>query len=332
MEEVKKIRYDGLDFIKFVACILVVFIHCQFPGIFGGCMRAIGRIAVPFFLMVSGYFCVNKSLLFDCNGLKKKAKHIINLIFFSFAFFALYHLLMNYHKSPIEVAIDYVSSFSITKFLIINTPSFYKHLWFLLALLYCYLLLFLPFMRRAFLNKSFLLACTFLCIMVFVLSSEILPLYGKEITVLGFKSQHIFLFRALPFFLMGLCARLFQPLEKVAPPILLIMAIIGMFLSLVEFRYQAQDSQAYIGSIICAFLLLLYGLRSKKNFPKKTVVWGNKLSLYVYIYHIAAIVISCKLSPSDWLTPIIVVIISFIMAYITIFIKDVMYIRFGSAT
>jgi hypothetical protein len=127
---------------------------------------------------------------------------------------------------------------------------------------------------------------------------------------------------------MGLCARLYQPLEKVAPPNLLIMALFGIVLSLVELHYQVQDSQAYMGSILCAFLWLLYGVRSKKQFPKMVVIWGEKLSLYVYIYHIAAISVSNKISPSEWLTPIIVIIISFIMAYITLFVKGMISNRF----
>ena len=53
---VKKYNYC-LDFIKGIACIFVVFFHCSFPGIMGMSIAAVGRFAVPFFFMVSGYFC-----------------------------------------------------------------------------------------------------------------------------------------------------------------------------------------------------------------------------------------------------------------------------------
>ena len=46
-----------LDFIKGIACIFVVFMHCEFPGILGTAVQAISRFCVPFFFMVSGYFC-----------------------------------------------------------------------------------------------------------------------------------------------------------------------------------------------------------------------------------------------------------------------------------
>jgi len=46
-----------LDFIKGIACIFVVFMHCEFPGIMGIVVQTISRFCVPFFFMVSGYFC-----------------------------------------------------------------------------------------------------------------------------------------------------------------------------------------------------------------------------------------------------------------------------------
>lgn len=52
----KQYNYN-LDFIKGIACMFVVFMHCEFPGIMGTAVQAISRFCVPFFFMVSGYFC-----------------------------------------------------------------------------------------------------------------------------------------------------------------------------------------------------------------------------------------------------------------------------------
>ena len=46
-----------LDFLKGIACMFVVYMHCEFPGITGVAVQAISRFCVPFFFMVSGYFC-----------------------------------------------------------------------------------------------------------------------------------------------------------------------------------------------------------------------------------------------------------------------------------
>lgn len=50
-----------LDFMKGIACLFVVWMHCEFPGKAGVIVQAISRFCVPFFFMVSGYFCVNMS-------------------------------------------------------------------------------------------------------------------------------------------------------------------------------------------------------------------------------------------------------------------------------
>ena len=56
-----------LDFIKGLACIFVVLMHCEFPGVTGVAVQAISRFCVPFFFMVSGYFCFRPLLQQDGN-------------------------------------------------------------------------------------------------------------------------------------------------------------------------------------------------------------------------------------------------------------------------
>lgn len=57
-----------LDFIKGIACIFVVFMHCEFPGVLGTAVQAVSRFCVPFFFMVSGYFCFLPSIASNMLG------------------------------------------------------------------------------------------------------------------------------------------------------------------------------------------------------------------------------------------------------------------------
>ena len=57
-----------LDFIKGIACMFVVFMHCEFPGIMGTAVQAVSRFCVPFFFMVSGYFCFRPFSLKTAGG------------------------------------------------------------------------------------------------------------------------------------------------------------------------------------------------------------------------------------------------------------------------
>lgn len=42
-----------IDLVKGIACICVVFIHCEFPGMLGMMVQTISRFSVPFFFMVT---------------------------------------------------------------------------------------------------------------------------------------------------------------------------------------------------------------------------------------------------------------------------------------
>lgn len=64
----KKYNYC-LDFIKGIACICVVFLHCEFPGVLGIAVQTVTRWTMPFFFMISGYY----SFYDRSNGYKNNA-------------------------------------------------------------------------------------------------------------------------------------------------------------------------------------------------------------------------------------------------------------------
>ncbi len=72
MEAAKKRNYT-LDFVKGIACICVVLMHCEFPGYLGTLVQCVSRFCVPFFFMISGYFCFKKNKSTDY---KRKVVHI----------------------------------------------------------------------------------------------------------------------------------------------------------------------------------------------------------------------------------------------------------------
>lgn len=53
-------RNHVLDAEKAAAAYMVVFLHLHFPGVTGDIFNAAARFAVPFFFMISGYFCWRK--------------------------------------------------------------------------------------------------------------------------------------------------------------------------------------------------------------------------------------------------------------------------------
>ena len=70
-------RNSLLDLLRFISCLFVVLIHCPLPGFLGTAIITFGRYAVPFFLMISGYYLFSDNR----NVVLRKAKNIINLLY-----------------------------------------------------------------------------------------------------------------------------------------------------------------------------------------------------------------------------------------------------------
>ena len=79
-------RNHGLDAAKAVAAYFVILLHIRFPGRTGEILNVLARFAVPFFFMVSGYFCYsrNGNMLSRMPG---KIMHVLSLIAVSYPFY-----------------------------------------------------------------------------------------------------------------------------------------------------------------------------------------------------------------------------------------------------
>ena len=110
-----------MDFLKGLACIFVVLMHCEFPGMTGVIVQAISRFSVPFFFMVSGYFCFSPLLqwvdqenvevvdgVVGCNLLiiKKKSIHIAKIALYASLFYFAFVLLQQalFHNQHLSVS------------------------------------------------------------------------------------------------------------------------------------------------------------------------------------------------------------------------------------
>jgi len=93
-----------LDFIKGIACICVVFMHCEFPGIMGVVVQAISRFCVPLFFMVSGYFCY-QSVAVERGAIikwlfNKKVSHILKITVNASLFYLSFVIIQSVDSKP----------------------------------------------------------------------------------------------------------------------------------------------------------------------------------------------------------------------------------------
>lgn len=182
------------------------------------------------------------------------------------------------------------------KFFITNDPFIFSHLWFLLALLYCYFLLFiLKILNKYIIINNIYLILSFLFGEIFYII--LAEFSGLKIFITTYKISNsdkyiylpnLFLFRSFPFIMLGIFLRINNIKIKVTLQKYFFIFIIGTILSCIEYYFIQKSLITYISTFIQIFPLIGFSL-SNNQFNNNIMLSyiGRELSLKIYIYHIA---------------------------------------------
>ena len=269
LTETKRRNYC-LDFVKGIACILVVFMHCEFPGTFGVAVQAVSRFCVPFFFMVSGYFCFNPA---GKTNYGKKIKHIGVITLCAFLFYAVLAFVFHAGKP--------VNADSFVKWIAFNNPVYIVgEMWFLFALLYDYI--FFAIIDRLNLNKLTLYLIPVLTIAYIVLAQGMF-LAGKTVPNEYYRN---WLIEGLPFFAAGYRIHRKQDSLRFSNTILIPGFVVCTLLCLAERALLGRDFGVNILTFPqAAFLFLFCVNNAEKGKGRLITRLGTVYSLYVYIFH-----------------------------------------------
>lgn len=287
-------RNSYFDFLKGIACISVVFIHCQFPGTFGIIIGALLKLAVPLFFMISGYYSVRTEKF----NLERKVKHIIKIIVIAEGVIFIYEALKAFVVG--NGLLNYVEACfnwnHLIQSILFNKPITYSHLWFLYALIYCYFSLF--FIRKFRFEKLIPLFIIIGHIGFFVLGEGLILLgYSYHFTLalcniqMDIVPYNFFLFRALPYFLLGYLLSRTKNRVRIPRHLYFVMLVGGSFLAMCE-RFAAGWLQFYIGTFIVVTALFVCAMNQEMRIPVTNRIFktlahiGNKDSDFIYVIHI----------------------------------------------
>lgn len=321
-----------LSFFESLACIFVIFMHCQFPEDFGVKVIGIARFGVPLFFVVSGYYLIKDG--FTVEQLREKLKvrlyRISILTLFSFLVYFAENMYM--HRDGI---ISWLTGTfclkNILLFVILNNPFLSGPNWFLLALLYSYIIIYI--FAGAFLNKravSFLLSLALILVMIIRL---MLYNYHSNIVLLGYPIWNGIFYRTwfangLLFISLGITlSRNRELLKKVNTGVIIFVLISSFILMTVEYCgsvKQRDELCYYFFNIICVISIIalsekMPGLFSNAPLAKNKGNW----TMYVYIFHPAMITVVGHFLKTLginehgivlWIKPIIVAILSVVFA------------------
>lgn len=269
----------------------VVFMHCEFPGITGIAVQAISRFCVPFFFMVSGYFCfrplvqqsdiqnasvVNRG---GCNSLiiKKKVAHIAKITFYASLFYLAFVLLQQLFFHNQNFTITWLALFN---WVVFNVPKVVAgQYWFLFALLYAYI--FYGLLEKLNLRKfSYILAAVMF--MVYVIMAQ-----GMHLAGIGIPN-HIYrnwLVEAFPYFMLGHWIHENQGRINISNKTLITIIIISTLLCWVERWIMGRDFGVNIVTIPQVFSLFVYGVKNPTHHEGVIQRLGRDCSMLVYILH-----------------------------------------------
>lgn len=288
-----------LNFFKGLACILVVSLHVRFPvEAIDGPVQCLARFSVPLFFVISGFYCYYESNNVYLQKIPKKIRHIFQICVVSFGFW----IAMNYAVSIFgadkhnikELTQGIFSWNTLVRFILLNEDPIISILWFLLALLYCYVIYYLGARTNKLRIFPKLVApLLFLHLLLGNIGNGILnwkidvELY-RNVWLMGF-----------PLFTLGheLRAKQNVILDKISSSSSIVLMILGLVLTLAEWSLIGGRQQMYIGSILMAGSCIIYSMWN----PEKKVIGvvsyvGEKLSLYVYVLHISVGIVIDKMA------------------------------------
>lgn len=307
-------KNQSISLIKGIACICVVFIHCQFPGKFGEFMVALGRFAVPFFALVTGYFAYFADRNIGIIVAQKRLKDIIRLTIISSAIC----ILFNSVTSHISGGAETLDLKTIIVFILFNRASFLSSaMWYLFALIYVYILWINALKLQ---KEKYLVKIAPVLLIINIFSTEVLRL--------PWYVSGNFLFTVFPFFAIGnyLHSKKIKATKRIV-----VVFLAANILLLIEYIFFGA-SFLYVGSAIEAISLLVIAendgiVRNSTNKLVKGLCYlGERLSMMIYVVHcgiisiIMALIEKYNVKIWGWILPLLVLLISVLVALICVYI------------
>ena len=282
-------RNQTMELCKFIASFFVVFIHAPFPGRLGGLVDCLARFAVPMFFMISGYFNYQAT----SRQVLRRLKHILTL-FLTGALFRQFCTCVSIELkggSTIAHLITLIpESDELLRLLILQIPPYTGHLWYLCAMMVCYLVfwLFVRFQEECRTNYLgfYVLGCALFSI--FFTLDVIASASGAM--ELGIHMRNGWFF-GLPLFASGLFIHQYQ--EQILRIFtssawkLVVVMVLGMLLSVLQWDSLGIGTVPF-GTIfeVAALMLLMVSHPQVPFLREKTARILGALSMWLYLLHL----------------------------------------------
>lgn len=307
-------RNHLIDAMKAIAALGVVFVHFPFPGVFGRICAAFGTVGVIFFFLISGYqtYCTDSH---DSEKILRRFKRNLKLIAVAVLIYFSYTIIEQIALGTItEWMTNYLlNPVTYIRLLVLGDLDFINcgHLWYMVAMLYGYLILYC--MEKYRLHKIFYIALPFLLLLRISMET-----YTNSFSHFSWFDWHFsgnFIVGALPIMILGnfICHKEDKILKLGAKISILCAAVLMslVFISVNVKIFGMDCSQIFKIAAATMFFVICLAITLKKP----VFVLGNigrDLSLHIYMWHliVGALIkhlltcIGATLWIFDWILPI----------------------------
>lgn len=328
---IKPTRNYCLAFFEAIACILIVFIHARFPGTFGRIVESLGRFGVPLFFAVSGFFLIKESSTVEEVRAKLKKRIIkILIIYLCCALvqdtFSLIGASQN--GSVKEWALEIFSWQNILFYVFCNRPFVSVPLWFLLAMLNSYAIIYI--FARHFINKKLLPVVIASFAFVFIVFRTIAIHYHLNINGHYLNSDdfyHSWFANGLIFICLGILIRRYSKYLALTP---LWVTLLVLFISAVAMVGERMLYYHIFGDVISYYLFnIVFVITAFTLSIQKPLLFSKLIimkipddwTMFVYVLHPGIMyaveyVLRSNMDPIafGWTYPLIVLSITLILA------------------
>ena len=311
-----------MDFIKALAAIGVVLVHFPFPGVLGKILGSIGVCGVVFFFLVSGYYAYDPDAAAACAKIRKRFIRNLVITLIAVAVYLVFTVIEQLALGTFRAWLtNFKNPWLPLRVLVLGDFEFIHGdpLWFMPALLYSYLTLYL--LHRFRIGKyAYILLPLLLLLRI---GTEICTnTYGADWHLSG-----NFLVGGLPIVLLGHYIASKKDVFAGTPlyltvPFCVFSALL-LFVTVNIPVFGLDVSQIFKIWLALELFLLAIRLPDKAGVPCIGRI-GDRYSLYIYLSHflIGTLLLDILLQTGapewirDWVLPIVVIVLSLLVSVV----------------
>ena len=261
-------KNNTLNILKLICSIFVILIHVTFTDNINVMVKALSRFAVPFFLILSGYFAYNSK------AIEKNIIKILKITILSTLLFLVSDIIFYY---IINKPSDIFTKETLKNFILYDYLKTSPHLWYLYSLIKTYIIY--CFIKK--INKLNILNIISIILLILGIYYYYIRSINGNIHVYEIRNT---IFTSLPLFTLGSIINEYKINKKLNNKLTISLIILFTITTLIESNYYPYQD-LYISTPLLSSLIFIYALNNPNKKANKLSKISEEYSLYIYIFH-----------------------------------------------